>query len=74
MYLLIAFLKNFCCFGSLQDICESEQKIVSVIAVLEYSPFFNAPNNDVVVGSQSLPAIASSGEAGGHLFVIFTAF
>ena len=61
----------------------------------EYSPSFNAPSNDVVEGSRSLPAIASSGlpamamaacdlgamtsrrwqagEAGGHLFVIFSA-
>jgi hypothetical protein len=61
------------CFGFLQDICESGQKIVPVATVLEYSPSFNAPNNNVMEGSGSLPAIASSGEAGGHLFMLFSA-
>ena len=61
------------CSGFFQNISESSQKIVPVGIVLEYSPSFNAPGNDVAEGSRSLPAIASSGEAGGHLFVIFSA-
>jgi len=42
------------CFGFLQDICESEQKIVPVGIVLEYSPSFNPPGNDVVEGPRSI--------------------
>jgi len=49
------------CPGFFQDISESSQKIVPVGIVLEYSPSFNTPGNDVVKGSRSLPAIASSG-------------
>ncbi|MBW1676861.1 MAG: hypothetical protein JRJ79_09690 [Deltaproteobacteria bacterium] len=71
------------------------QDAVTAVLMPEYSPFFNAPGNDVVESSRSLPAtcpplprmpgfgvyavigrgrrVASSGEAGGHLFVIFSA-
>jgi len=65
----IVFLKNFCCFGFLQDICESVRKIAPVTAVLEYSPFFNARNNDVVEAFRSLAAIVSAGEAGGRVSI-----
>ena len=42
------------CSGFFQDISESSQKIIPVGIILEYSPSFNTPGNDVVEGSRSI--------------------
>ena len=48
-------------------------KILPVVIIFYYLFALNSPDNDVMQGSRRLPAIASSGEAGGHLFWLVAA-
>ena len=41
-------------------------KILPVVIIFYYLFALNSPDNDMMQGSRRLPAIASSGEAGGH--------
>jgi hypothetical protein len=49
------------------------QKIFQVLVVFKNLAPFNSANNDMMQYSRSLPAIASSGEAGGRLIELFLA-
>jgi len=61
----------------LENSCPSSQagdKILPVSFVNEYlSSFYSSPH-DMVQNTRGLPAIASSGEAGGHLVLMIVAY
>jgi hypothetical protein len=52
----------------LQNRIESFQKAVSIGIVFKNVPSLDTPAYDMMQSTLRLPAIASSGEAGGHLF------
>ena len=54
--------------GLLQNRTESFQKPVSIGIVFKNVLSLDTPAYDMMQGTRRLPAIASSGEAGGHLF------
>jgi hypothetical protein len=56
------------CGGLLQNRTESLQKPVSIGIVFKNVSSLDTPAYDMMQGTRRLPAIASSGEAGGHLF------
>ncbi|MFV9646828.1 MAG: hypothetical protein ACNYWU_13480 [Desulfobacterales bacterium] len=56
------------CGGLLQNRTESFQKPVSIGIVFKNVLSLDTPAYDMMQGTWRLPAIASSGEAGGHLF------
>ncbi len=49
------------------------QKIFQILVVFENLAPFNSANNDMMQYPRGLPAIASSGEAGGRLIELFVA-
>jgi hypothetical protein len=56
------------CGGLLQNRTESFQKPVSIGIVFKNVSSLDTPAYDMMQGTLRLPAIASSGEAGGYLF------
>ena len=52
----------------MQNRIESFQKPVSIGIVFKNVSSLDTPAYDMIQGTRRLPAIASSGEAGGHLF------
>jgi hypothetical protein len=54
--------------GLLQNRTESLQKPVSIGIVFKNVSSLDTPAYDMMQGTRRLPAIASSGEADGHLF------
>jgi hypothetical protein len=60
--------------GFLQNRTESFQKPVSIRIVFKNVSSLDTPAYDMMQGTWRLPAIASSGEAGGHLFWLDVVF
>jgi len=56
------------CGGLFQNRTEPFQKPVSIRIVFKNVSSLNIPAYDMMQGTWRLPAIVSSGEAGGHLF------
>jgi len=60
--------------GLLQNRTEPFQKPVSIGIVFKNVSSLNTPAYDMIQGTRRLPAIARSGEAGGHLFWLDVAY
>jgi len=62
------------CGGLLQNRTEPFQKAVSIRIVFKNVSLLDPSAYDMMQGTRRLPAIASSGEAGGHLFWLDVAY
>jgi hypothetical protein len=58
------------CLGFHKDISKSIVKIIPINTICKYPFAFYTSGNNMMKRTRGLPATASSGEAGGHLFLI----